>query len=140
MKKNPKIIAGIAAMLILLGGLGYMTARIIPMSREVAGELRATPTPLPPVPDRVTARTPDPSRPTAAPVLRHGSVGPEVEKLQKRLQELGYYPVGIDGKFYEETEKAVSAFQKANGLTADGIAGEKTMEKLYSDTAVPKPE
>ena len=60
----------------------------------------------------------------------------EVKALQKRLKELGYYKGSIDGDFGENTEKAVRAFQKANGLTADGKAGEKTLEKLNSKNAV----
>lgn len=37
---------------------------------------------------------------------------------------------GADGDFGDATEAAVRAFQKTNGLKVDGIAGEKTFEKL----------
>lgn len=60
----------------------------------------------------------------------------EVKALQKRLKELGYYKGSVDGDYGENTEKAVREFQKANGLSADGKAGEKTLEKLNSKNAV----
>jgi peptidoglycan hydrolase-like protein with peptidoglycan-binding domain len=40
-----------------------------------------------------------------------------------------------DGKFGNGTEAAVKSFQKTNGLTADGIAGETTQKLLYSGKA-----
>ena len=52
-------------------------------------------------------------------------------QMQKKLKELGYYKGSADGDFGPATEKAVKAFQKANGLTADGKAGQKTLAKLY---------
>ncbi len=60
----------------------------------------------------------------------------EVRQLQKRLKELGYLSGNADGDFGPATEKAVKEFQKANGLTADGKAGKKTLEKLYSSSAI----
>ena len=56
--------------------------------------------------------------------LKVGSKGEEVKKLQKML---GLDP---DGSFGPGTEKAVKAWQKANGLLDDGIVGDKTMNKL----------
>ena len=57
-----------------------------------------------------------------------------VEKLQARLQELGYYTGAVDGDFGENTEKAFKQFQKNAGLYVDGIAGNDT-EYLYADDA-----
>ena len=68
--------------------------------------------------------------------LELGSAGSEVKKLQKRLIDLGYLSGTADGKFGEMTETALKAFQEANGLEADGKAGTKTQNKLYSDEAV----
>ena len=67
--------------------------------------------------------------------LELGSEGSEVKKLQKRLIDLGYLSGTADGKFGEKTETALKAFQEANGLEADGKAGTKTQNKLYSDEA-----
>jgi len=136
MKKNPKMIAGIAALVVLAGALVWMLTLDIPMAGEVRREMSLTPTPLPPPPASLLAVTPDPSKPTPAPELRYKSEGTEVENLQRRLQELGYYSGAIDGKFFDETLIAVRAFQEANGLAADGIVGEKTREALYSGNAV----
>ncbi len=55
---------------------------------------------------------------------------PDVELIQSRLTELGYYTGTIDGNFGPGTGKAVKAFQKAKGLTVDGIAGPATLSKM----------
>ena len=97
-----------------------------------------TPTPLPPVPDSVMAVTPDPAAPTQAPVLRNGSKGQEVKDVQSRLASLGYYDRNqIDGEYGSGTREAVRAFQKMNGLDADGIVGTETREVLFSSDAKP---
>ena len=67
-------------------------------------------------------------------LLRYGSSGNEVEKIQKRLSELGFYDGAIDGDFGRVTEQAYRAFQEAAGVTVDGISG-SDREVLYSDEA-----
>ena len=64
--------------------------------------------------------------------LKKGSRGAAVKTLQTALKEQGYYSGKIDGVFGKGTVKAVKAFQRKNGLKADGIAGPLTLEKLYS--------
>lgn len=59
-----------------------------------------------------------------------GSTGDEVTAIQTKLSELGYYSGSIDGKYGSGTKNAVVAFQKNKGLTADGIAGDKTLTAL----------
>ena len=71
----------------------------------------------------------------SAKTLKKGSRGEAVKKLQTALKEQGYYNGTVDGVYGNATVKAVKAFQKSNGLTADGIAGAKTQEKLYSASA-----
>ena len=137
MKKNPKTIAGLAGMAVLLAALLFMVVKLIPVAQEVQREMSLTPTPLPPVPASVMAVTPDPSLPTAAPVMRTGSKGQEVKDLQTRLSALGFYSGEIDGEFGPGTKEAVIAFQKTNGLEADGIVGEETRELLFSVNAKP---
>ena len=68
--------------------------------------------------------------------LRYGDSGEAVSRLQSRLLELGYYDARVSGGYYKITQSAVRAFQKQNGLTADGIAGRQTQEALYSASAV----
>ena len=59
-----------------------------------------------------------------------GSRGDEVRRIQKKLKELGFYNGSIDGMYGSATKKAVIAFQKSCGITADGIAGAKTLKFL----------
>ena len=59
-----------------------------------------------------------------------GSRGEEVKNIQTRLKKWGYYEGSIDGIYGTATKNAVIKFQKKNGLTADGIAGPKTLEKI----------
>lgn len=68
--------------------------------------------------------------------LRKGMSGPEVENLQLRLKELGYLTGTADGKYGTATAEAVYNFQKANGLSRDGVAGSATLSRLYSATAL----
>jgi peptidoglycan hydrolase-like protein with peptidoglycan-binding domain len=56
-------------------------------------------------------------------LLKLGSKGPAVAKLQRRLTVLGYRPGGADGVFGAATAAAVLAFQKRNGLGRDGVVG-----------------
>lgn len=52
--------------------------------------------------------------------------------LQKRLASLGYWLGSADGHYGGLTVQAVLAFQKANGLTRDGLAGPSTRQTLAS--------
>lgn len=56
-----------------------------------------------------------------------GSRGEEVRQVQKKLKELGLYNGSVDGIYGVNTQKAVRQFQKNCGITADGIAGPKTL-------------
>lgn len=67
---------------------------------------------------------------TTQPMLRTGSRGDAVRKLQELLNALGYDCGSVDGIFGSKTYAAVLAFQKANGLAADGIVGSLTWAKL----------
>ena len=78
----------------------------------------------------------EPTKPTK-PTLRRGSKGATVVELQEALIERGYSlaPYNADGNFGKVTEAAVKAFQKANGLSADGVVGAKTWEALTTPIA-----
>jgi putative chitinase len=62
--------------------------------------------------------------------LRRGDSGERVESLQKALKKANFDPGAIDGSFGPGTEAAVIAFQKSEGLVADGIAGAETLGAL----------
>ena len=108
----------------------------------VTAKPQATPTLMAVVTPTPTMRivTVAPATPTVTPPsLQFGFTGStEVRALQKRLKELGWYTGSVDGDFGPATLEAVKAFQKANGLTADGKAGQKTLAKLNSTKAVSK--
>jgi peptidoglycan hydrolase-like protein with peptidoglycan-binding domain len=59
----------------------------------------------------------------------------DVKKMQTRLKTLGYYKDKINSYFAASTLKAVKAFQKNNGLKADGKPGKRTLDLLYSSKA-----
>ena len=114
-----------------------------------------TPTPLPPnvtasqpnapaatdVPTATPTASPIPE-PTITPNMGYKTVqwqdrGSGVLKVQKKLIELGYLAEGeADGAYGSKTTAAVRRFQKANGLSVDGIAGQATQTRLFEDPNV----
>ncbi|MCR5685014.1 MAG: peptidoglycan-binding protein [Lachnospiraceae bacterium] len=70
-----------------------------------------------------------------------GDEGDTVKRVQELLIKYGYMNDGAaSGYFGETTDKAVKAFQKANGLFVDGDVGAKTMAKLTGNDVVRKGE
>lgn len=67
--------------------------------------------------------------------LRYRDQGSSVKEMQQALVALGYSTGGTDGKFGPTTEKAVRQFQKDNGLTVDGVAGNATLSLLYGKSS-----
>ena len=61
---------------------------------------------------------------------KYGSRGDEVIQIQTKLKRWGYYNGAIDGIYGSGTLSAVKYFQRKNGLTADGIAGTKTLQAM----------
>ncbi len=64
--------------------------------------------------------------------LKNGSRGTQVKYLQMNLNVLNYNAGSADGIFGNGTKNAVKRFQKAYGLSADGIAGKNTINKINS--------
>lgn len=92
-----------------------------------------TPTTTTTTPPTTTTTTTTPPQP---PVFRAGESGPEVEALQQRLIDLGFWLPGVDGNYGPVTVQAVMAFQKAAGLGRDGIAGPATLAALETSAPV----
>lgn len=80
------------------------------------------------------ARLSPPACSAGFPTVRHGSKGVYVCTLQDALFAAGIPDVEIDGIFGPRTYNAVLAFQRQNGLGADGIVGCQTWTKLTAMT------
>ena len=91
-------------------------------------------------PTAIPVNTPEPSYEPITEenvvIIRSGSMGSMVLRLQQRLQELGYYTSRLDGVYLTDDIEAVRAFQKANGLKVDGKAGYDTQTALYGENPV----
>ena len=70
----------------------------------------------------------------AADLYKKGSSGQVVTEIQTRLKNWGYYSGAVDGVYGSKTEEAVKFFQRKNGLTADGQAGDQTLAALGINT------
>lgn len=68
----------------------------------------------------------------SVPLLKLGSTGSAVKKLQILLNGLGYSVGTVDGEFGAKTKAAVIKYQKANGLDDDGEVGKDTWTKLIN--------
>ena len=88
------------------------------------GELKGVDYGAEPVPD-----------PDYRPTLRKGDKGAAVKRMQEELLQRGYDlgKWGADGSFGNQTQKAVIAFQRDNGLTPDGICGQRTWDALLTE-------
>ncbi len=107
------------------GVAGEETQKVLFSGNAKAATAKATATPTP------TATTKASATPTPTPtVLKTGAKGTQVKELQTKLIQLGYLTGKADGVYGTKTAEAVKAFQKANKLTADGVAGTKTLNKL----------
>ncbi len=71
--------------------------------------------------------------------LRRGNTGPEIGKLQQRLQNLGYYQGQISNYFDQSTEIAVINFQRRNRITPTGVVGPTTQAFLFNPNQVLPP-
>lgn len=65
-------------------------------------------------------------------LIWRGARGPVVRELQATLAGMGLHKGVLDGDFGPQTERAVTAFQRAHGLTPDGIVGPQTAQALAS--------
>jgi hypothetical protein len=83
--------------------------------------------------DSTPAATPDTST-LGSRTLQKGDRGEDVRQLQEKLKDLGY-SLEVDGIFGSDTQKKVKEFQKANGLTANGVFDAAALEKLNNPKA-----
>jgi cytoskeletal protein RodZ len=139
------IVALVAAIALIVGGVLVAQALTDSDSDQAGSETTATAptttTETTTTPE--TATTPTDTTPSTTPstptgdttvpqgvTLRPGDSGTEVQALQQALKTLGYDPGAIDGDYGPATQAAVVAFQTAEGLSADGVAGPETLTAL----------
>lgn len=116
-------IAGKSTYEVLFSYLALSADYIITPAPTATPVATATPTPAPITKDNVV-------------IVRQGTTGDAVLRLQQRLTALGYYNSRADGTCLADDAAAIRAFQRMNGLTVDGIAGYDTQVLLYSATAI----
>jgi len=121
-----------AALLVVVGVLGGLAAAgAFSSAHHTAAPPTTTPAPTtrtPTTTQQVTPPAPAVAVPTAT--LKPGDQGDDVKVLQRALAHLGYSPGTIDGDYGPSTTRAVSSFQQAQGLTADGVLGPETLSAL----------
>lgn len=69
-------------------------------------------------------------------ILKQGSKGYAVSGLQSELKDQGFYNYTVDGIYGPVTKRAVETFQKAKGISVDGLTGPQTIKALYGENGV----
>jgi Putative peptidoglycan binding domain len=128
------VVSAIVLLLAVLAAAGVFSS----------GSSQAPPT-LPPAtsnpptvtPTNTAPATTTPTTTVQAPstTLKPGDTGAEVTTLQQALTSLGYSPGTPDGSYGPATKQAVIDFQTAQGLSADGVVGPKTLAALQQALA-----
>ena len=115
-----------------VGDEGLATAIVKAVTGKIASSIQAksTKTKTTTTKSKSTTTSTVPVSKSLPIILKSGSQGNKVKNLQQALTKLGFNCGIIDGTFGNKTEIAVKAFQKKYGLTVDGVAGAKTLDKL----------
>lgn len=123
-------------------GFGYLHGKYVTETDQNGNSATPAPTATP-TGDTNTATpaptvTPGGSSQTEASysTLRLGSSGNAVKNLVTELKNQGYFTGDIVSKYNSSVESAVKAFQRAKGLTVDGIAGPATQHALYGTVPI----
>jgi hypothetical protein len=144
------LLALAAAAVVVLGGVGIAAVTLtdrdgrpatdtapatsLPPSNQSTLAPTSAP-PIPPPPTSTASPSTSPAVDTAplAGELRKGSTGADVERLQRRLIELGFQPGPVDGQFGDLTEMAVWAYQKLVDGVPYGDADGVITAQLWAD-------
>ena len=115
-------------------GTGYLHGSYVNLCNSDGTDIAA---PVTAAPTGSSNVTPAPSGQEASyTTLKLGSTGTAVKNLITELKNQGYYTGTIGTKYTSAVESAVKAFQRAKGLTVDGIAGAATQHKLFGTVPV----
>ncbi len=113
-------------------GKGWLHADYVTLCNS-DGSAIETPTPQP---GTVTPQPNGGQTEASYTTLKTGSTGTAVKNLVTELKNQGYYSGSITSKYTTAVAAAVKAFQKAKGLTVDGIAGSATQHKLFGTVPI----
>lgn len=139
MTRKLLVVTVAVAVIAALAGVGWaLRARAsgapsaVPTMALPASEPTPSPSPSPtPSPSpSPTETTPSPSPTPTEPAFRY-----DVAAAQQKLVDMGYYGGPVDGEAGAAMRSAVMAFQKVNGLSADGIVGPLTLAALDAPVA-----
>ena len=115
-------------------GMGYVHGSYVSI---VNSDGSSTPTPEPTEAPTGTVIASSTSQVEASyGTLKVGNTGTAVKNLVQALKDRGYYSGSVTNKYTTAVEKAVRAFQKAQSLSVDGIAGPATQHALYGTVPV----
>ncbi len=107
---------------------GYMMSEFL----QVTASPSETPEPVEPQPPEENDNDPITEEESAYKrILRSGSTGEDVRRLQMRLSELSY-TVNVNGQYDSTTVSAVRNFQSLNGLKVDGVFGSVSATTIQS--------
>ncbi len=67
--------------------------------------------------------------------MESGASGEEVKRVQRRLYDLEYLYTSADGAYGPGTARAIKEFQKRSKISQDGVAGNATLNALFSENA-----
>jgi len=113
------------------GEYGYIANSLVEKCDKEGDDL---PTPAPDYGDSTTISSSQ--QETDYTDLKQGSTGIRVTNLVTELINQGYYKGAVTSTFTSAVKAAVEAFQAANGLYVDGIAGDKTQHKLFGTVPI----
>ena len=134
---NPTTVNGVTWYHVYNGtlGYGYIHGSYVAI---VNADGSATPTPLPTAAPTGAVVTGSGGSQTEASysTLKIGSTGTAVKNLVDALKNRGYYSGASTSQYTSAVEKAVKNFQRASGLSVDGIAGSATQHALYGTVPV----
>jgi hypothetical protein len=120
--------AAAVLVVVLLGGLAAAGVFSGSKGRSTPATAPTGGTPTRAATTQATQTQPAVAAPTGT--LKPGDQGAAVKMLQRALVQLGYSPGKIDGQYGPSTVDAVTRFQRAGGLGADGILGPNTLRAL----------
>ena len=131
-RANVRALVVVGLLIVLVIVIGLATAGVFSSGGVRTNTTTTTTTSTPRV--TTTAPTTPPAAIVIAPTvtLKPGDNGAQVKLLQTALAHLGYSPGTIDGVYGTSTTTAVTDFQRAHKLTADGVLGPATLAALSS--------